>query len=167
VGLDPTRRLRAAKAGPVAGRFSQGLTFGDVHEAMDLIFEILHQLQPAHMRANDCRIRSAELVDTDVRDAIAEAVAEYNSCPECGDEVLAAWDADRGSIIGRLRDEGWNIVYVTAYQSRLRETAPDGASWETVYGTEFDAAVGEYDADPKSIAGFVASKSYYSYLDYE
>jgi len=68
-------------------------------------------------------------------------------------------------IAARLRDEHWNIFYVAAYMNRLREAAPPGSSWPTVYGVIFDPAVRSYNSNPEFIQSFAVSQAYYSYLD--
>ncbi len=112
--------------------------------------------------AGQVQLRRAEAVDLDVRDAIVNDICPSDACSEL---VGQHWSTGMGDLVGRLRDEKTNILYVGAYLNRLRGAAPPGSSWETIYGTTFDPELGSYNGDPKFVQGFLASRNYYSYLD--
>jgi hypothetical protein len=116
----------------------------------------------ASFGAGQVQIRRAELVDTAVREAVAEHLC---TAAECADVIRSVWATGRGALIGRLRDEGTNILYVAAYMDLLRDTATPGTSWRVIYQEVTDPAVGSYNAYQRFGAGFVAASSYYSYLD--
>lgn len=100
------------------------------------------------------QVRRAELVDADVRDWWVRTTG------------VNMWERGMGGLVGRLRDENWNIMYVAAYMNKLREAAPPGASWETIYGTVFNTSLGSYNSTPKFVHDFEASRFFYYSLDY-
>lgn len=110
--------------------------------------------------AGQVEIRRGELVDTAVREAVVDLCESF----ACEVLVRLSWSRDRGDLIGRLRDEELNIMYVGAYLDRLRGAAPPGSSWATIYGTVFNPQLGSYNSDPKFVAGFANATGYYSYL---
>jgi hypothetical protein len=110
--------------------------------------------------AGQIQIRRAELVDSKVR----EAFSQICDGDDCAAFVREFWDG-RGNLVGRLRNEGTNILYIAAYLDRLRHEAPAGATWKQIYGTVYNSAVGSYNPDPKYAAGFAGVNDSYSYLD--
>jgi hypothetical protein len=70
-------------------------------------------------------------------------------------------------MIDRLRDERFNIFYTAAYLDLLRDVAPSGSDWPTIYGTEFSSEVGEHNGYPHFISGFTQAMNAYQYLDDE
>lgn len=83
-----------------------------------------------------------------------------------GAGLFGDWQTGNSPMIGRLRDESWNALYVAAYLRVLRDHHDDGASATEVYGQTVPG-IGEYNSTPKFVSAFGMAQAHYSHLDYD
>src|SRR5437867_11961285 len=75
------------------------------------------------------QVRRAQLVDTDVRDAVGKIVCRGDA--QCGRALSYVWASDPAAIFDRLRNDNLGTLYAAAYLHRLSTYHPPGTDWRT------------------------------------
>jgi hypothetical protein len=110
------------------------------------------------------QLRRARAVSGTVKDALAEIRCGTEPGAFCSFMAEVAWRSygyGNGGIIGRLLDDQLNIHHSTAYLAALRDVAPPGTDWVTIYHREF-TDLGSYNPDLEYASAFNAGLSYYA-----
>ncbi len=121
--------------------------------------------------AGQVQLRRAELVDQEVRALCADGACDEALgsrrpvCTKAGCVVVGAdWGSGMGALIGRLRNEETNILYVAAYMDLLRDSAPESWTWRGIYRKP-QPVIGSYNANPLFARAFAKARRWYGYLD--